>query len=148
GGALHPRGAGQEPEVGPVGGADQGVLVLLVELEHPVVALGERDPAQQLGQEGDRQLGGGAAGGSGAAEGLGGFAVGVEAAVVHLDGAVLVQGVGRGHVAGGVVLVAHRQAGDLVPQAEVALQVEVVDGGHVSGGGHGGLSSEVLGVRR
>src|SRR5690606_30831665 len=54
---VHLGASRQEPQVLVVRGADQGVVVFLVDLQHPVVALGERDPAQSGGQEAHLQLG-------------------------------------------------------------------------------------------
>ena len=62
-----------------------------------------------------------------------------DAAVDHADAAVVLQRILGGDVAGAIVLGPHRQAGDFVPQAEVAAQIDVGNGDGVGGSGHGGL---------
>lgn len=113
------------PEVIPGGLADERVLVVVVDVEHPVVA-GDGDDGEERGHvEPDLELGL-VAGGVGAVGG----ALDVAAAAVgprliqHPHGAVRVERVGGARVGAVLGLEPGRKRGDLVPPAHVPLQVE------------------------
>jgi hypothetical protein len=118
------RRAGQDPQVFPVGRADDRPAVVRVQADHPVVAL------ERL-EERDFELGVVAA-----VHDLGGARGGIDiavlgaAAIVDADGAVGVQGVFGGRVSHAVALVEHGEIRDLVPHAGVAFQVHRFDGPH------------------
>ena len=124
------RGACQNPQVFPARLANHHGLVVFIQGDDPVIALG--DGGQQLGDpavETHLEFGiVGAGGYPGGALCFAGFLVLSLATVDHAYGAVLIEGVGGG----GIVATALEplgQAGDFIPGAAVALQVHLVDGG-------------------
>jgi len=124
--------AGEDPEIFPVGGADEGSRIVGLQREDPVVPPGEGHP---VGGELDLEFGiVGALDHAGRALGalcLACFAVGT---FIHdADRAVLIEGIGRRGV-DTVLLETVGIAGNLIPGAGIAGEVHLIDGGGLSVG--------------
>src|SRR5690606_39076828 len=137
---IDPWLARQQPQVLAIRAAHQRDAVLRIQPQDPVIPLGEGDPAHAFGQETDLKLAVVAATDRRRlADRFLPLSSPVDRAVGHAYLAVLLQRVGGGDVAVVRRLVPHRQACDLVPGAEVALQVDAGDGGGYVVAAHAGL---------
>src|SRR5690606_1220024 len=123
--------------------AHQHGLVVVLQIEHPVVAPGDsgEDPAEPVVEADPELVGAPRLLGHGLAARLDPFALAGPAAIGHGDAAVLLQAVMRLGL-GAVALEEHRQASQLVPGALVALQVDGAGGGRRLGDGGGGTAGQ------
>jgi len=138
-------GISTHPEVLPGGLADERVLVVLVDVEHPVVAGDGEDGEEGRHEEADPELGlvAGRVGAPRRALDVAAAAVGPRL-VEHPHGAVRVERVGGARVGARLGLECRREASDLVPPPRVPLQVQVPHHphGHRAGGGGRGFRGE------
>jgi hypothetical protein len=128
---------GTHPEVLPGRLPDERVLVVAVDVEHPVVAGDGEDGEEGRHVEADLELGlvAGGVGAPGDALDVAAAAVGPRL-VEDLDGAVgRVERVGGARVGARLGLERGREARDLVPPPRVPLQVKVPHHPHGHGGG-------------
>lgn len=142
-GLVHVRLPAQDPEVLPGRLSDERVLVVAVDVEHPVVAGDGDDGEEGRHVEADLELGlvAGRVGAPGGALDVAAAAVGPRL-VEHLDGAVRVERVGGARVGARLGLERGREARDLVPPPRVPLQVQVPHHPHGHGGGGRGVGLE------
>src|SRR5690606_1967891 len=122
--------ARQQPEKLPIRAADQGDTVFLVQIKHPVMALGQlgKERAEPVVEAYPEPVGAAGLSRRGFTSGLLALAITGFATGEHPDIAVGQQTV-AGFGAAAVSLKEHRQPCLLVPDALIALQIDMADGG-------------------